>query len=79
MSGSKSDKAKNSSEIVFVQFGTIKVSPFEPENSTSRLTLKSVHEARTVKAIALVTLVYLPATFVAVSHNSSHRGSIGDR
>jgi len=31
-----------------------------------RLTLKSVHEARTVKAIAMVTLVYLPATFVAV-------------
>ncbi|KAL1599635.1 hypothetical protein SLS60_007438 [Paraconiothyrium brasiliense] len=32
-----------------------------------RLTQKSVQEARTVKAIALVTLVYLPATFVAAS------------
>ncbi|KAK7184896.1 hypothetical protein PSPO01_09207 [Paraphaeosphaeria sporulosa] len=30
-----------------------------------RLTVKSVQEARTVKAIALVTLVYLPATFIA--------------
>jgi Mg2+ and Co2+ transporter CorA len=31
------------------------------------LTAQSIREARTVKAIALVTLIYLPATFVAVS------------
>jgi hypothetical protein len=37
------------------------------ENQNMKLlALKSVKEARTVKAIALVTLVYLPATFVAV-------------
>lgn len=38
----------------------------ETENMR-RLTAQSTREARTVKAIALVTLIYLPATFVAVS------------
>ena len=38
------------------------------ETETMRsLTAQSIREARTVKAIALVTLIYLPATFVAVS------------
>jgi hypothetical protein len=38
------------------------------ENENMRnLTLESVREAKTVKAIAFVTLIYLPATFVAVS------------
>lgn len=40
------------------------------------LTYQSIREARTVKAIALVTLIYLPATFVAVSLSSISYSSI---
>lgn len=32
-----------------------------------KLTKKTIHEARTVKTITLVTLIYLPASFTSVS------------
>ena len=39
----------------------------EDNNVTSKLTLRASEDAKTLKTITILNLIYLPATFVAVS------------
>jgi hypothetical protein len=39
----------------------------EDNNLTSKLTLRASEDAKTLKTITILNLIYLPATFVAVS------------